>query len=108
LWHAQIAIDAMEAGKHVYCEKPMTRYLEEAFKVEAAVKRTGRTFQLAHRLHGGGLAQERELIKAGKIGLWSGRRVITAATAWAASGITRLIPRPRRQTLTGRRAGQGA
>src|SRR6267154_4405891 len=45
LWHAQIAIDAMEAGKHVYCEKPMTRYLDEAYKVYDTVKRTGRVFQ---------------------------------------------------------------
>ena len=41
-WHAQCAIDAMEAGKHVYCEKPMTRYLDEAFLVHDAVKRTGK------------------------------------------------------------------
>ena len=31
-WHAQVSIDALEAGKHVFCEKPMTRYLAEAFR----------------------------------------------------------------------------
>jgi predicted dehydrogenase len=68
-WHAQIAIDAMEAGKHVYCEKPMTRYLEEAFKVEAAVKRTGRTFQLGSQgCTAEGWHKSAELIKAGQIG----------------------------------------
>ena len=45
-WHAQVAIDAMESGKHVYGEKPMTRYLDEAFAVYDTAKRTGRTFQL--------------------------------------------------------------
>ena len=45
-WHAQLTIDALEAGKHVYCEKPLTRYLDEAFKVYDAVKRTGRVFQV--------------------------------------------------------------
>jgi predicted dehydrogenase len=46
IWHAQCAIDALQAGKHVYCEKPVTRYLDEAFKVQEAVKRTGKVFQL--------------------------------------------------------------
>lgn len=45
-WHAQISIDAMNAGKDVYCEKPFTRYLPEAFDVYDTAKRTGRTFQL--------------------------------------------------------------
>jgi predicted dehydrogenase len=45
-WHAPISIDAMEAGKHVYCEKPMTRYFQEALGVYDTCKKTGKTFQL--------------------------------------------------------------
>src|SRR4029078_1801760 len=45
-WHAPCSIDAMNAGKHVYCEKPMTRYLDEAFAIHDTVKKTGKTFQV--------------------------------------------------------------
>src|SRR5436305_7853243 len=45
-WHAQISIDAMDAGKHVYCEKPLARYLDEAFQIHDAVKRTKKVFQI--------------------------------------------------------------
>tara|TARA_B100000676_G_scaffold309468_1_gene373132 strand:- start:271 stop:1641 length:1371 start_codon:yes stop_codon:yes gene_type:complete len=37
-WHTKIAVAAVQAGKHVYCEKPMTRYLGEAFEIYDACK----------------------------------------------------------------------
>jgi predicted dehydrogenase len=48
-WHAQMAIDAVNAGKHVYLEKCMTRTEEEVYALTAAVKRSGMVFQLGHQ-----------------------------------------------------------
>ena len=48
-WHSRISIDAAKAGKHVYCEKGMTRTFDEAIDVYDAVKKTGITFQLGHQ-----------------------------------------------------------
>jgi predicted dehydrogenase len=48
-WHAQMTIDAVNAGKHVYCEKCMTRTIEETFQVVEAVKQSGMVFQLGHQ-----------------------------------------------------------
>ncbi|MBN1818600.1 MAG: Gfo/Idh/MocA family oxidoreductase [Sedimentisphaerales bacterium] len=45
-WHALISIAAMEAGKDVLCEKPMTRFIAEGRAVAEAEKRTGRIFQV--------------------------------------------------------------
>src|SRR6185436_7389057 len=68
-WHAPCAIDAMEAGKHVYCEKPMTRYLDEAFAIHDVVKKTGRIFQVGSQICSDAKWHKAaELIKAGKIG----------------------------------------
>src|SRR6185436_7700239 len=69
VWHAKCSIDSMEAGKHVYCEKPMTRYLGEAFQVADAVKRTGRVFQIGSQgTSAGGWHKAAEIIKSGKLG----------------------------------------
>jgi predicted dehydrogenase len=68
-WHAQASIDSLEAGKHVYCEKPLTRYLGEAFQVYDKVKSTGKVFQVGSQgCSAGGYQKCAELIKAGKIG----------------------------------------
>lgn len=47
--HAQIAIDAAKAGKHVYLEKPMTHSIEEAVELKDTIKSTGVVFQLGHQ-----------------------------------------------------------
>ena len=45
-WHALISIAAMEAGKDVLCEKPMTRFIGEGRAVADAEKRYGRVWQV--------------------------------------------------------------
>jgi predicted dehydrogenase len=45
-WHAQMILDAASAGKHVYCEKPMTQTAEQARRVVAAVARSGVKLQV--------------------------------------------------------------
>lgn len=73
-WHAKTAQAAVEAGKHVYVEKPITRYLPEAFDLEAAVKKSGKILQVGSQ----GCTAEAwhkaaELIKNGTIGpaIWA-------------------------------------
>ena len=73
-WHASCSIDAMNAGKNVYCEKPMTRYLDEAFAIHDTVKKTGKIFQVGSQgCSAVGWHKAAELIKSGQIGtlVWS-------------------------------------
>ena len=45
-WHVKIAIDAMAAGKDVYCEKPLTLTIDESQMICKAVKASDRVFQV--------------------------------------------------------------
>lgn len=68
-WHARIAIEAMQSGKHVYVEKPMTRTLEEAFKLQETARQTGRNVQVgAHGTSDPKWHKARDIIKSGRIG----------------------------------------
>jgi len=48
-WHAEMAIEAAKMGKHIYCEKPMTRTIEEAVELRNTIKSSGVVFQLGHQ-----------------------------------------------------------
>lgn len=45
-WHDHITIDALKAGKHVYCEKPMVHHVDEGLAVIAAQKASGKVLQV--------------------------------------------------------------
>jgi predicted dehydrogenase len=45
-WHTKICIDALQAGKDVYCEKPLTLTVEEGQKLIQVVKETGKVLQV--------------------------------------------------------------
>jgi predicted dehydrogenase len=68
-WHAKMAIDAMSAGKDVYCEKPMTRTIDEAHAVVDAWKKTGRVMSVGVQSMADPTWQKAyEYIRAGNIG----------------------------------------
>jgi len=46
--HAALALQVIEAGKHVFCEKPMAVTKEDTDKIEAAASRSGKVFQVGH------------------------------------------------------------
>ncbi len=86
-WHARISIDAMNAGKDVYCEKPMIQKVDEGKQVIEAHKKSGRIFQVGSQYASALSFQKiRELLEQGAIGelnmveAWLDRN--TAMGAW--------------------------
>ncbi len=48
-WHSTMAMEAARAGKHVYCEKPLSWTVPETYMVRQAIHETGVVFQLGHQ-----------------------------------------------------------
>lgn len=68
-WHKQISIDALNAGKHVYCEKPMVHSVEEGAEVIAAWEKSGKIMMVGSQgLSSLGNEKAKELLEAGAIG----------------------------------------
>ena len=68
-WHARISMDAMNAGKSVYCEKPMVHRLSEGLDVIATRDKTKKTMQVgSQRVSSIIYRKAKELYKTGIIG----------------------------------------
>jgi predicted dehydrogenase len=68
-WHAQQTLDALNAGKHVYCEKPMTHTIEQGQAVLAKARQTGLKLQVGVQgMSDDSYAAAHQAILAGKLG----------------------------------------
>lgn len=79
-WHRQIVVDCCNAGKDVYCEKPMTHTVSEGFEMIAAEQKNKRIVQVGSQRPSSVIyAKAKELYAKGAIGdvclveAWMGR-----------------------------------
>jgi predicted dehydrogenase len=68
-WHAQHTIDAVEAGKDVYVEKPLAHTIEEGFRMMRATRQTRRVVQVGTQRRSNELfMQARKILEEGSTG----------------------------------------
>lgn len=68
-WHSQISIDAMKAGKDVYCEKPMVQHVDDGLPMVEAQRTTGRILQVgSQRVSSVVYKKAQEVFRSGKLG----------------------------------------
>jgi predicted dehydrogenase len=85
-WHKQIVVDAVSAGKDIYCEKPMSHTGAEGAEMADAQKRTGRIVQIgSQRVSSLICKKAKEMVEQGMLGDlmmvegWLGRNDPTGA-----------------------------
>src|SRR6266542_274161 len=85
-WHKQVVVDAVSAGKDIYCEKPMSHSPADGVAMVDAAKRTGRIVQIgSQRVSSQICAKAKDLISQGMLGDlmlvegWLGRNDPTGA-----------------------------
>jgi predicted dehydrogenase len=84
-WHSIIAIQAMEAGKDVYCEKPLTLFIEEGRRMVDVARQYGTVFQVGSQQRSDWrFRQAVALVRANRIG-----RLVKVTTHLGNPGTTR-------------------
>src|SRR5437763_6049539 len=88
-WHARMVIDAVEAGKDVYVEKPMAHKIEEGFQVIEAVRRTKRVVQVGMQRRSAEMFLEaKRIMDSGQLG------EVRLVTSWWYNNTSSLTKRP--------------
>lgn len=101
--HCEMALAAIEAGKHVYCEKPLSVSLEEAEKMAAAARRKGvKTFVAFNNIKTPAALLAKQMIERGDIG------VPTRFRAWFDQGFFNDPSLPWSWRCSRKDAGSGA
>jgi predicted dehydrogenase len=86
-WHCLLFLAALEAGKHVYVEKPLANSIEEANVMEAAARKAGRIVQVGQWQRSGPHYDEAlELVRSGALGN------IRLVKVWAYQGWMKPVP----------------
>jgi len=76
--HRDMVIAALEAGKHVYCEKPLSHTIEEGFAIVSAVERSGKVFQVGTQRRSSKIYMKaKEIYESGVLG-----EVVYARAYW--------------------------
>jgi hypothetical protein len=127
-WHALAAIWAMQAGKDVYVEKPVSQNVEEGRRIVQVARKLGRIAQTGTQNRSrGALAEAVNFMREGKLGevklarsiIYSGRGSIGGPAEcvmpprcdydlWAGPAPMTKLTRPRSSTMTGIGSGTPA
>jgi predicted dehydrogenase len=95
-WHTKIAVEAMKAGKDVYCEKPLTLTIDEGKIIRKVQEETGRVFQVGTQQRsemGQRFLQALGIVKEGRLG--DIKKVVCGIGGVGASGPLKKEPVPK-------------
>ena len=93
--HAFVTVDALQRGKHVYCQKPLTHNVWEARQVARATAKSGKITRLGNQIHSHSFYRSAvAAVQSGKLGKIKEVRSWCSATGHGKSGLISLPKNP--------------